>query len=87
LPSPHAAVDPARGERLVAEKCEGCHSSKVPGETGTIYLRRNHKVTSLDKLRAQVSRCNNGMSLGLMPDEEEDVTAFLNERYYKFPAK
>lgn len=81
----HAAGDVAAGKRTVAEKgCEACHSAKVPGATGAIYLRKDRKVTSVAKLKAQVAACNHGMGLGLLPDDEESVVAFLNETYYRF---
>lgn len=81
-----AAGDPQQGSRLVDEKkCEGCHHNKTLGEAPAIYLRKDRKVTTWPKLRAQVALCNSELGLGMFPDEEEHVAAFLNERYYKFP--
>jgi hypothetical protein len=83
-----AAGDPAEGRKLVEEnKCEVCHHNKTMGDAKAIYLRKDRKVTSLEKLGAQVARCNAELSLKLFPEEEEHITAYLNSTYYKFPAK
>lgn len=49
-----------------------------------MYLRKDRKVTSLAKLRAQVALCNSELGLQLFPEEEEHVAAFLDSRYYHF---
>ena len=36
-------------------KCEACHESKVYGPPGSIYTRKDRKVTSWAKLKAQVA--------------------------------
>jgi len=80
-----AAGNPAEGGKLVEEKkCEGCHHNKTLGDAKAIYLRKDRKVTSMEKLKAQVAMCNSELGLGLFPEEEEHVTAYLNETYYKF---
>ena len=54
-----AAGDAAQGAKLVEEKkCETCHHNKTLGDAKAIYLRKDRKVVSLDKLKAQVARCN-----------------------------
>ena len=83
-----AAPDAAEGRSLVhTHKCEACHESKVFGPAGTVYLRKDRKVTSWAKLKAQVAACNSELGIGLFPEEEESVAAFLNATYYKLPAK
>ncbi|HLX25202.1 MAG TPA: hypothetical protein VKR38_17770 [Usitatibacter sp.] len=80
-----AASDPAEGRKLVAEKhCEECHANKTMGDAKAIYLRKDRKVTSLAKLKAQVALCNSELSLQMFPDEEEHVVAFLDREYYRF---
>jgi hypothetical protein len=79
------AADPAEGRKLVAEHgCETCHHNKTLGDATAIYLRKDRKVTSLAKLKAQVAVCNSELGLKLFPDEEEHIVAHLNETYYKF---
>jgi cytochrome c peroxidase len=80
-----AAPDAAMGRKLVEEKkCEGCHASKTLGDAKAVYLRRDRKVTSWEKLKAQVALCNSELNLQLFPDDEEHIVAYLNATYYKF---
>ena len=82
-----AAGDAVQGEKLVAEKkCETCHHNKTMGDAKAIYLRKDRRVTSLEKLKAQVAACNSELNLQLFPDEEEHIVAHLDKTYYKFSA-
>lgn len=84
----HAAPDPAEGKKLVADrKCETCHHNKTYGDAKAVYLRKDRRVTTWEKLKAQVALCNSELNLQLFPDEEEHIAAYLNETYYKFPAR
>jgi cytochrome c5 len=83
-----AAPDAAEGGKLVKQhKCEACHESKVYGPPGSIYTRKDRRVTSWEKLKAQVAGCNSMLNIGLFPDDEEHVAKYLNDTWYKFPAK
>lgn len=83
-----ASPNPTEGRRLAqTHKCESCHQDKVYGPEGTIYLRKDRKVTSWPKLKAQVAACNSMLNIGLFPEEEESIAAHLNDVYYRFPAK
>jgi hypothetical protein len=83
-----AAPDAKEGARLVdAGKCESCHQDKVYGPAGSIYTRKDRRVHSWAKLKSQVAACNAELNLGLFPEEEEHVAAFLNARWYKLPEK
>src|SRR5215813_2792288 len=86
-----ASGDANEGRKLVAEKhCEACHANKTMGDAKAIYLRKDRKVTSLEKLEAQVALCNSELNLQMFPDEEEHVVSFLDREYYHFgvtPAK
>lgn len=80
-----AAGDSAEGRKLVAEKkCETCHNNKTQGDAKAVYLRKDRKVTSLPKLKAQVALCNSELNLGLFPEDEEHIVSFLDQTYYKF---
>jgi hypothetical protein len=80
-----AAPDAAEGRKLVAEKnCETCHHNKTMGDAKAVYLRKDRKVTSLEKLKTQVALCNSELSLQLFPEDEEHIVAYLNQTYYKF---
>jgi hypothetical protein len=88
LPVVAFAGDPAEGRKLVAENhCETCHHNKTLGDAKAVYLRKDRKVTSMEKLKAQVALCNSELGLKLFPDDEEHIVAYLNETYYKFSAK
>ena len=88
LPLCASPADADKGKALVAEKkCEGCHHNKTMGDASAVYLRKDRKVTSLEKLKAQVALCNSELNLQMFPDEEENVVAFLNHAYYKFPER
>lgn len=87
MPLSAMAADPAAGKKLVEEKkCETCHHNKTLGDAKAIYLRKDRRVTSLEKLKAQVAACNSELNLQLFPDEEEHIVAYLDKTYYKFSA-
>jgi len=83
-----AAGDVDKGRKLVAEKhCDDCHASKTLGDAKAVYLRKDRKVTTFAKLKAQVALCNSELNLQMFPDEEDDVVAFLDREYYHFSAR
>ncbi len=83
-----AAGSVEEGRKLVeAGKCEACHQNKVYGTVGTVYLRKDRKVTTWPKLKAQVALCNSELNLGLFPEDEEHIAAYLNATWYKLPTK
>jgi hypothetical protein len=80
-----AAPSAAEGAKLVQEKrCETCHNNKTLGDAKAIYLRKDRKVTSREKLKAQVAACNSELNLQLFPDDEEHIAEYLDQTYYKF---
>lgn len=80
------AGDKAAGEKLVQEKqCSACHQRLVGGDGSQIYLRSDRRVTTLPKLHAQVTFCSTQLKTGWFPEDEDDVVAWLNHRYYHFP--
>ena len=88
FPFAAAASDPVQGKKLVEEKkCEICHNNKTLGDAKAVYLRKDRKVSSIEKLKAQVGLCNSQLNLQLFPEDEDHIVAYLNQAYYKFPAK
>ena len=80
-----ALADIEAGRKLVEEKhCETCHHNKTMGDAPAIYLRKDRRVTSLEKLKAQVAVCNSQLNLGMFPDEEQEVVEYLDATYYRF---
>jgi pyridoxine 5'-phosphate synthase PdxJ len=54
------------------------------GDANAVYLRKDRRVTSFEKLKAQVALCNSELNLQLFPDEEEHIVAYLDQAYYRF---
>ena len=85
---PAVAADPAEGKKLVEEKrCENCHHNQTMGDAKAVYLRKDRRVTSMEKLKSQVAVCNSELKLQLFPDDEEHIVAYLNDTYYHFGKK
>jgi hypothetical protein len=83
--SVYAALDLANGKKIDQEKCYACHAKKSGfGNGDMIYTRSDSKVKNLQNLRTMVARCNTELRLDLFPEDEADVTAFLNKQFYKF---
>ena len=73
------------GKKLVSEaKCEACHAGKIGGDGSAIYTRKDRRVTVRSKLLPQVERCNSGLGLGLFPEDEVAIAAYLNATHYQF---
>jgi cytochrome c553 len=82
-PQPFAKADAGAGRALVERDCVECHARKFT-DASTMYTRSDRRVQTPSQLLAQVQRCNVELNSGYFPDDEENVAAFLNERYYKF---
>jgi hypothetical protein len=50
-----------------------------------MYTRPDHRVKTPQKLLAQVQACNSNLGKGYFPEDEENVAAYLNREFYKFP--
>ena len=79
LPPPAAtAADPDRGRALYESACIGCHGQSV-------HARARTNVRTCAELRAMVARFGNMQGYNWDADDLDDVTAWLNLRYYGFP--
>jgi mono/diheme cytochrome c family protein len=78
LSAPAAAADAERGSVLYEARCKACHGSGV-------HSRDSRKTKSFDGLRAQVLRWSAETGGSWSKDEIDDVTLYLNQRYYRFP--
>ena len=80
-----ATPDLANGKTIDQQKCYACHAKKTGfGNGDMIYTRTDGKVKSPADLKKMVSLCNAELRLDLFPEDEVDVTAFLNKQFYKF---
>lgn len=71
------ASDAERGKTLYETRCSACHDASV-------HRRDVRKAKSFDALRAQVLRWSAETGGAWTADELNDVTFYLNERYYRF---
>ena len=66
------------GKKLFDEaNCKKCHI--VDGD----FDKMNGKVQNIQNLASWVSTCDNSLHIGWFPEEQEKVTKYLNETYYK----
>jgi len=78
LPCAAPAADPDRGRELYESGCIGCHGRSV-------HARAHRSVRTCNELRATVARFGNIQGHNWDADDLDDVTAWLNLRYYAFP--
>jgi mono/diheme cytochrome c family protein len=71
-------AEAARGQALYEAKCSGCHSESVHG-------RRNRAAGDFDSVRRWVARWSDNLGLRWDAGEIDDVAAYLNGRYYRYP--
>lgn len=88
LPLAASAADLKAGQALVDKQCSACHVQQVGGDGSGIYTRKNSIIHSMADLHARIGMCSSQINGALTPAQEDDVTAYLNQRYYKFkPAR
>ena len=73
--------DAENGAFLHGDHCIDCH---MVDNHEALYTRENRIVNERIRLNGQVSACVQVLDLGWFPDEEKDVSEFLNQEYYKF---
>jgi len=72
-----AAGDPDRGERL-HRICLQCHGTEL-------YAPPRRRVTTLKTLRREVERYGDYYNPKLSKQDVDDLVAWLNRTFYKFP--
>jgi mono/diheme cytochrome c family protein len=72
-----AAGDLARGAKL-HEDCLGCHGTEL-------YVPPRAKVKTLSALKKETEKWNDRMNPKFTRQEIEDLVAWLNATFYKFP--
>lgn len=78
------AADIQAGQALHDAHCVSCHASLTKGDPAQIYTRSERRIQSYSALAGQVRRCQTAAGVQWSAAELDDVTAFLNQRYYKF---
>jgi cytochrome c len=85
MAEPFPKADPKVGEKLVKEKnCEACHVKLMGGDGSGIYTRQGRLVTTPQALLQRVGACSAQTNAGWFPEDEANVAAYLNQRFYKF---
>jgi mono/diheme cytochrome c family protein len=77
LGSTAQAADPANGKELHDNNCTHCHNTEI-------FSRSSRVVKDLPQLKKQVNRCQISMELQWFEEDIADVTAYLNQNFYKF---
>lgn len=71
------AVDIENGKALHDANCLRCHDE-------TNYTRANRIVNSYEELRERISLCELSAEMAWFDEEINDVTAYLNNAFYRF---
>ncbi len=79
-----AAVDIEKGKRLHDKLCVSCHVERFGGDGSKIYLRSDRIIHDRAALDQRVATCNAMTNAGLLPEDEQNIAAYLAQRYYKF---
>jgi hypothetical protein len=77
LAAPAYGADADRGRVLYEIRCNVCHDKSV-------HARHARKASSFDAIREQVVRWNTELGGAWSVEEINDVTLYLNDRYYFF---
>lgn len=78
------AADIDKGQRLHDKLCTTCHVERYGGDGSGIYLRPDRLIRNRAALDQRVATCNAMTNAGLLPEDEENIAAYLAQRYYKF---
>lgn len=84
LPIATSAEDIKAGQALHDKQCTSCHVSLVGGDGSAIYTRKDSIIHSPTDLRERIGMCSSQVNGALTPAQENDVAAYLNQRFYKF---
>ena len=91
LSSTAQAVPFANGNAEAGKKffeqnqCNRCHIKMVDGDGSEVFTRPNHKVHSVAMLIKQINFCAGNAGINLTAQDEQNLGAYLNQRYYKLP--
>lgn len=79
-----AAGDPKAGKALHDKQCVACHVKLYGNDGSEIYSRSNRIIKNLTALRQRVAMCASQTNAKWFPEDEDNVTAYLNQRFYQF---
>lgn len=73
-----SAADPARGRALYEARCGDCHNDSVHNDN-------SRKALNFEQARGRVADFSARLDTKWSSAQIDDVTVYLNERYYGFP--
>jgi cytochrome c551/c552 len=84
--APFATGNAETGKKLFEQnQCNSCHIQMVGGDGSGVFTRPEHKVHSAAQLVKQMNFCAGNVGIHLSPQDEQNLGAYLNQRYYKLP--
>lgn len=82
--SASAAGDPKLGKALHDQQCVACHAKMFGGDGSKIYTRTPRLINDRAALGQRVTMCAAQTGAKWFPEDEENVTAYLAQHFYKF---
>jgi cytochrome c553 len=83
--APFASGNAEAGKKLFDKnQCNSCHAKMVEGGGDAVFTRPEHKVRKADQLVQQMSMCSANTGIQLSAQDEQNIGAYLNQRFYKF---
>jgi mono/diheme cytochrome c family protein len=79
-----AAVDAKLGKPLHDKQCVACHVKLMGGDGSRMYTRKPRLINDAVALGKRVAACSAQTDAPWLPEDEENVAAWLNKTYYKF---
>jgi cytochrome c553 len=84
--APFAEGNAETGKKLFEQShCNRCHIQMMGGDGSEIFTRPDHKVRSSSQLVKQINICGGNAGVNLSAQDEQNLGAYLNQRYYKLP--
>lgn len=77
-----ACTDSSQNDPVV--RGEEIHKECLPCHNTTLYVSPQRKIKSLPELREEVARWGDYYNPALSEQDIEDVTAYLNAKFYQF---
>lgn len=83
--NPFPKGDAKLGEQLVRKRnCESCHVQQMGGDGSAIYTRKDRIINDARALQQRVATCSAQTNAGWFPEDELNVAAYLNQKFYHF---
>ncbi|HSG22503.1 MAG TPA: cytochrome c [Azonexus sp.] len=81
---PWGNADPKLGKEHHDKACVACHVRLQGGDGSKMYTRDNRLLSTKLGIMKRVTTCNAQTKAGLLPEEEAQVAAYLNQQFYHF---